>query len=237
MTDTQRPKILMVEDEPNFGSVLKDYLELNDYRVELCKDGAVGRETFNREKFDLVLLDVMLPKVDGFTLGKHIRGRNDKIPLIFITAKTLKHDMLEGFRTGADDYITKPFDSEVLLYKIKAILKRNIEESPEPEFPEEFPIGLYAFNYKFRFLEKEGQKQMLSPREADLLKFLCMHFNDIAPRSEALNKIWNEDNYFTTRSMDVFIARLRKYFKEDPRVEIVNIHGNGFILRLSEHVA
>ena len=231
MPDINRPKILLVEDEPNFGSVLKDYLELNDYKVNLSTDGFAGREAFDKDKFDLVLLDVMLPKMDGFTLGRYVRSRDAQIPLIYITAKTLKHDVVEGFKTGADDYITKPFDSEVLLYKIKAILKRNHEEIEEAEFPELFEIGEYRFNYKLRILTINNDKQLLSPRESELLKLLCIHINDVAPRSEALNKIWHEENYFTTRSMDVFIARLRKYLKEDPNVEIVNIHGNGFILR------
>jgi two-component system OmpR family response regulator len=231
MSEIAKPKILLVEDEPNFGSVLKDYLELNDYKVNLSKDGFIGREEFDKDKFDMILLDVMLPKMDGFTLGRYIRSKDANIPLIYITAKTLKHDVLEGFKTGADDYITKPFDSEVLLYKIKAILKRNHEEVEAVDIPDNFAIGRYNFNYKLRTLSKNGDKQLLSPREAELLKLLCIHINDVAPRSEALIKIWHEENYFTTRSMDVFIARLRKYLRDDPDVEIVNIHGNGFILK------
>ena len=222
----------MVEDEPNFGSILKDYLELNDYEVLLKMDGIAGQSAFEKDKFDLVLLDVMLPKMDGFTLGRYIRTKNVNVPIIYITAKSLKHDVLEGFKAGADDYITKPFDSEVLLYKIKAVLKRNHEPVEEVELSENFEIGKYTFNHKLRILSFKGRKQTLSPRESELLKSLCMHFNDVTPRSETLNKIWHEDNYFTTRSMDVFMARLRKYLKEDPNVEIVNIHGNGFILRV-----
>jgi two-component system OmpR family response regulator len=231
MPENTKPRILLVEDEPNFGSVLKDYLELNDYKVNLSKDGFAGKESFDSGKYDLVLLDVMMPKMDGFTLGRHIRSRDSQIPLLYITAKTLKQDVLDGFKTGADDYITKPFDSEVLLYKIKAILKRNHEEIPEPELEENFRIGEYVFNHKLRTLVHYDQKQLLSPREAELLKLLCIHINDVAPRSEALIKIWHEENYFTTRSMDVFMARIRKYLKDDPNVEIVNIHGNGFILK------
>jgi two-component system, OmpR family, response regulator len=227
------PRILLVEDEPNFGSVLKDYLELNDYKVHLSQDGFAGRESFDKNKYDLILLDVMLPKMDGFTLGRYIRNKDVDIPLIYITAKSMKPDVVEGFKTGADDYITKPFDSEVLLYKIKAILKRNRDDKEEGDFEENFKIGDYIFNHKLRYLEWSGEKQPLSPREAALLKMLCQHINNITPRSETLIKIWHEDNYFTTRSMDVFIARLRKYLKNDPKVEIANIHGNGFILKLN----
>jgi two-component system, OmpR family, response regulator len=227
------PRILLVEDEPNFGSVLKDYLELNDYKVQLYPDGFLGREAFDKQKFDLVLLDVMLPKMDGFALGRYIRHKDNEIPLIYITAKSLKPDVVEGFKTGADDYITKPFDSEVLLYKIKAILKRHHEGPEKAEFEDNFKIGEYTFNSRLRSLEWKGEKQLLSPREGALLKMLCLHLNDVTPRSETLIKIWKEDNYFTTRSMDVFIARLRKYLKNDPNVEIANIHGNGFILRVS----
>ncbi|MFI5140160.1 MAG: response regulator transcription factor [Sphingobacteriales bacterium] len=233
MSEQYKPKILLVEDEPNFGSVLKDYLELNDYKVYLYADGLAGKGGFDKEKYDLILLDVMLPKIDGFTLGRYIRSRDMNIPLIYITAKTMKPDVIEGFKTGADDYITKPFDSEVMLLKIKAILKRNREEKEETPIDENFSIGEYIFNYKLRKLSRNETNQLLSPRESELLKLLCSHFNDIAPRSEALIKIWHEDNYFTTRSMDVFIARLRKYLKDDPKVEIVNIHGNGFILRVN----
>src|SRR6185437_12587890 len=222
MTGNTKAKILLVEDELNFGAILKDYLEMNEYSVALYKDGHAAQETFQKGKYDLVLLDVMLPKMDGFTLGRHIRDKDADVPLIYITAKNLKDDMLEGFKTGADDYITKPFDSEVLLYKMKAILKRNHEVFENVELPDDFAIGKYIFNHK---------KQLLSPRESELLKILCQHINEVMPRAKALNKIWNEDNYFTTRSMDVFMARIRKYLKDDPNVSIVNIHGNGFILR------
>ena len=222
---------MLVEDEPNFGAILKDYLEMNEYSVVLCKDGDIAQNTFEKGKYDMVLLDVMLPKIDGFTLGRQIRDKDSDVPLIYITAKSLKQDILEGFKTGADDYITKPFDSEVLLYKMKAILKRNHEVFEEVELPDDFAIGKYIFTHKLRILSLKTKKQILSPRESELLKMLCVHMNEVMPRSKALNKIWNEDNYFTTRSMDVFVARLRKYLKEDPNVGIVNIHGNGFILR------
>ena len=233
MLDKPKTKILLVDDELNFGSVLKDYLELDGYKVVLARDGEMGLSAFRKDKYDLCILDVMMPRMDGFTLGKEIRKADDKVPLIYLTAKTLKDDILEGFKTGADDYITKPFDSEVLLYKIKAILKRN--EADEKIIPDaEYNIGQYVFNSKLRSIIRAGEVQTLSPREADLLKLLCFYRNDVMPRSEALKRIWNEDNYFTTRSMDVFIAKLRKYLKDDPKIEIVNIHGNGYILKVSE---
>jgi len=233
MLDKSQTKILLVDDELNFGSVLKDYLELDGYKVVLARDGEAGLSAFKKDKYDLCILDVMMPRMDGFTLGREIRKTDSKTPLIYLTAKTLKDDMLEGFKAGADDYITKPFDSEVLLYKIKAIIKRN--ETDEKIIPDaEYKIGQYVFNSKMRTISRAGEVQTLSPREADLLKMLCFYKNDIMPRSEALKRIWNEDNYFTTRSMDVFIAKLRKYLKDDPNIEIVNIHGNGYILKTVE---
>src|SRR6185437_552556 len=170
MTGNTKAKILLVEDELNFGAILKDYLEMNEYSVALYKDGHAAQETFQKGKYDLVLLDVMLPKMDGFTLGRHIRDKDADVPLIYITAKNLKDDMLEGFKTGADDYITKPFDSEVLLYKMKAILKRNHEVFENVELPDDFAIGKYIFNNKLRTLGFKNKKQLLSPRESELLK-------------------------------------------------------------------
>lgn len=227
-------KILLVEDDQNFGDVLKSYLEMNDYEVALATDGEMGWEVFNSGDYDLCIFDVMMPKKDGFTLGKEVREKNKDVPIIFLTAKTLKEDVLEGFKIGADDYITKPFNSEELLYRVRAILKRS-QSKPDPnEEIKEFSIGDYNFNYPLRILtfgdetEKEGQK--LSPKEAHLLRMFCIYKNDVLPRSEALTKIWGEDNYFTARSMDVFVTKLRKYLAKDDKLEIVNIHGNGFRL-------
>lgn len=228
------PKILLVEDDVNFGDVLCSYLEMNNFDITLATDGEAGLETYNKGKYDLCILDVMMPKKDGFTLAKEIREQNSEMPIIFLTAKTLKDDVLKGFQIGADDYITKPFDSEVLLVRIQAVLKRS-RNNVEPEVePDEFTIGEYHFNFPLRILTHDGKKDKLSPKEAALLQMFCMRVNNILPRSEALTKIWGEDNYFTARSMDVFVTKLRKYLKGDSNIEIVNIHGNGFQLKISE---
>ena len=231
MTIAEQKKILIVEDDFNFGNILKDYLILNDYNVVLAKNGIEGMEKFQKENFDLCILDVMMPFKDGFTLGKEIREKNENIPLFFLSAKTLKEDVLRGFKIGADDYLTKPFDSEVLLAKIKAILNRkNFVNIPESE-NFEFEIGKFSFNSKLRFLTHgEEDSIKLSPKENQLLRLLVLHINDLLPREMALNKIWRDDNYFTSRSMDVYIAKLRKYLKPDESVEILNIHGEGFRL-------
>ena len=229
--NAEQKKILIVEDDFNFGNILKDYLILNDYFVVLAKNGIEGMEKFQKENFDLCILDVMMPFKDGFTLGKEIREKNETIPLFFLSAKTLKEDVLRGFKIGADDYLTKPFDSEVLLAKIKAILNRkNFFNVPESDVYE-FEIGKFKFNSKLRFLtycEEESVK--LSPKENQLLRLLVLHVNDLLPRELTLNKIWRDDNYFTSRSMDVYIAKLRKYLKTDAKVQILNIHGEGFRL-------
>jgi DNA-binding response OmpR family regulator len=222
-------RILLCEDDTNLGMVLKNYLELNDYEVVLERDGRLGLAAFQREKFDICLLDVMMPHVDGFTLAADIRDVDLDIPLFFLSAKTMKEDLIKGYNLGADDYITKPFDSEVLLLKIKAILKRNEEDNRISENIE-FDFGTYHFNPKIRQLIHATGTQTLSPKENDLLKMLGEHKNDLLPRERALKKIWGSDTYFNGRSMDVYIAKLRKYLKEDEAIEIVNIHGNGFRL-------
>jgi two-component system OmpR family response regulator len=221
-------KILLVEDDPNFGSIMKSYLELNDFEVILKADGKQGLTAFKSDSFDICILDVMMPEMDGFTLAKEIKKTNNDTPFIFLTAKSLKEDMLEGFKTGADDYITKPFDSEVLLFKLHAILKRNIQRSENDAVVNEMQVGKFFFNYNLRTLTNGTLTQQLSPKEASLLKMLCTSKDGILLRKDALEKIWGNDNYFNGRSMDVFIARLRKCLKEDPSIEIANIHGNGF---------
>jgi len=222
-------KILLCEDDTNLGMVLKNYLELNDYDVILERDGRLGLAAFQREKFDICLLDVMMPNMDGFTLGEEIRDVDPDMPLFFLSAKTMKEDIIAGYKLGADDYITKPFDSEVLLLKIKAILKRNEEENRINENIE-FDLGSFHFNPKLRELSHNGVMQTLSPKENELLKMLAEHKNDLLPREQALKRIWGSDTYFNGRSMDVYIAKLRKYLKDDSNIEIVNIHGNGFRL-------
>lgn len=222
--------ILLAEDDPNFGIVLRDYLELHDYTVTLCKDGCLGIAAFRKGKYDLCILDVMMPEKDGFTLAREIKKLEPAVPLIFLTAKAMKEDMLEGFKLGADDYITKPFDSEVLLYKIKAVLNRKAPTLTEQKEQIDFEIGQYRFQSNLRILSRHGDSEKLSPKEAELLKMLCQHLNDVLPRDLALEKIWHEDTYFTARSMDVYIAKLRKYLRHDPTVEIINIHGRGYRL-------
>ena len=226
-------KILLVEDDQNFGSVLKAYLEMFDYLVTWVDDGKDAVKTFNETEFSICVLDVMLPNVDGFTIAENIRKLNKQVPFIFLTAKTLKEDILRGYSTGADDYLTKPFDSEILLCKIDAILKRNGNQSNLPDL-EEFLIGKLSFNYKLRILESGENKINLSPKESDLLKLLCQHKSEILPRDLALKSIWGDDSYFTTRSMDVYITKLRKYLKSEQKVQIVNVHGNGYRLIIPE---
>jgi len=227
--------ILLVEDDQNFGDVLRSYLEMHDYTVDLAKDGEEGLLKYRAGDFDLCILDVMMPKKDGFTVAKEIREKDKSIPLIFLTAKSLKEDVLEGFKIGADDYITKPFNSEELLLRVQAILRRSSTQADPEEDVKEFDLGDYHFNYPLRILThtsatNEVTKDNLSPKEAHLLRLFCLHKNDVLPRSKALTKIWGEDNYFTARSMDVFVTKLRKYLKKDVKLEIVNIHGNGFRL-------
>lgn len=229
--EERKPKILLAEDDTNLGMVLKNYLELNDYEVELCRDGILALAAFRRDKFDICLLDIMMPNMDGFKLAEEIRDVDPEIPLFFLSAKTMKEDIIQGYKLGADDYISKPFDSELLLLKIKAILKRNQELNSKEEETFEFSIGSYAFNSRLRTLQKDGaEAHTLSPKENELLHMLCEHKNDLLPREVALKKIWGSDTYFNGRSMDVYIAKLRKYLKEDTNIEIVNIHGNGFRL-------
>lgn len=229
--DVMNKKILLVEDDPNFGAVLKDYLLINDFEVTLAKNGMEGFEKFKKDNFNLCILDVMMPYKDGYTLAREIREKNKEIPIIFLTAKSMKEDVLKGYKVGADDYLNKPFDSEVLLLKIRAILQRKSTEVKADTTRFEFEIGKFHLNSKLRSLTFPGQDPIkLSPKENELLKMLALHENDLMPRELALTKIWRDDNYFTSRSMDVYIAKLRKYLKSDENVEIINIHGEGFRL-------
>lgn len=229
--ETENKKILLVEDDPNFGAILKDYLMLNDFDVTLAKNGMEGFEKFKKDTFDLCILDVMMPYKDGYTLAKEIREKNKEVPLVFLTAKSMKEDVLKGYKVGADDYLNKPFDSEVLLMKIKAIIQRKASDVKSDVNQFEFIIGHFHLNSKLRFLTFKNEEPIkLSPKENELLKILAIYENDLMPRELALTKIWRDDNYFTSRSMDVYIAKLRKYLKLDPEVEILNIHGEGFRL-------
>ena len=221
--------ILLVEDEANFGAVLRDYLQLNQYSVTLCENGEDGLQAFKTKPFRLCILDIMMPKMDGFTLAKKIREINSDIPIIFLTARSMKEDIHQGFEVGADDYITKPFDSEELLYRVKAVLKRSSVSKPEAEpLPDEFEFSGFHFNYRLHTISEGGEASRLSPKEADLLRMLLLKKNDLLSREEALTQLWGDDNYFNARSMDVFISKLRKRFKDHSDIRIENVHGKGF---------
>ena len=228
-------KILLVEDDSNFGRILKEYLSINKYNVDLASNGIEGYEKFTRSEYDLCILDVMMPYKDGFTLAKEIREKNDQIPIIFLTAKTLKEDVLKGYKIGADDYLTKPFDSEILLAKIKSLFSRKNLLKSDSSSVYEFSFGKFNFNSKLRILNHGSRESIkLSPKENELLKMLVLNLNDLLPRDIALNKIWRDDNYFTSRSMDVYIAKLRKYLETDNKIKIINIHGEGFRLTVDK---
>ena len=227
--------ILLVEDDINFGALLNDFLTLHSYNVVLAKNGIEGLEKFKKSQFGLCVLDVMLPFKDGFTLAKEIREIDKDVPLFFLTAKTLKEDVLKGYKIGADDYLTKPFDSDILLLKIKSIFKRKKLINSREIVKHEFEFAKFKFNSKLRTLQFESEPTTkLSPKENQLLRMLLNYLNDLMPRELALVKIWNDDNYFTSRSMDVYIAKIRKYLTKDPSVEIQNIHGEGFRLIINK---
>lgn len=223
-------KIFLVEDDLSFGSVLKSYLEINDYSVEWVDDGKYAVDHFRKGNFDICILDVMLPHVDGFTIAREIRQINNLIPVVFLTAKKLKEDVLTGYDAGGDDYITKPFDTEILLAKIRAILARRENQSGTKDI---YEIGMFIFNARLRTLTSGDDEKKLSPKEAQLLELLALNPNALISREMALKKIWGNDDYFTARSMDVYITKLRKFLSEDPHLNIKNIHGAGFQLIIS----
>ena len=220
-------KIFLVEDDYSVGSVLKSYLEINDYSVEWVDDGKYALDHFRKGLFQICILDIMLPHVDGFTIANEIRQINNEVPIIFLTAKKLKEDVLKGYGVGGDDYVTKPFDTDILLAKIKAILSRRDFQSGTRDI---FEIGKFIFNAKLRTLTIGDMENKLSPKEAQLLELLAVNPNTLISREMALKKIWGSDDYFTARSMDVYITKLRKLLSEDPTLNIKNIHGAGFQL-------
>jgi DNA-binding response OmpR family regulator len=226
--------VLVLEDDQNLGFILQENLQLRGYDVKLCKDGNEGSRAYQNEKFDLCLVDVMLPKKDGFTFAREVRERDDRIPIIFLTAKSMREDRIEGFRIGGDDYVTKPFSMEELALRIQAILRRadnaGASSGESPGDQTVFTIGGYSFDHARLQLAFKGKKQKLTDREADLLRLLCLRQNQTLDREFALKSIWGSDDYFNGRSMDVFIWRLRSYLKKDPGVSIVNVHGKGFKL-------
>jgi DNA-binding response OmpR family regulator len=225
-----KTKILLVEDDPSLGPLLQEYLEAKGFETKLANDGVKGAEVFFKGSFDLLLLDVMMPNKDGITLAKEIRVADKNIPIIFLTAKSMKEDALEGFQAGADDYITKPFSMEELLARVNAVLRRTNKVRSTESDEVNFTIGAYSFNSQKQLLLINNNEQKLTTKESQLLRLLCVHKNDVLDRNFALKTIWQDDNYFNGRSMDVYIAKLRKYLKDDSKVEIINIHGKGFKL-------
>tara|TARA_B100001057_G_scaffold74936_1_gene69541 strand:- start:2467 stop:3153 length:687 start_codon:yes stop_codon:yes gene_type:complete len=222
-------KILIAEDDINFGIILKDYLSLHNFDVSLSKNGIDALESFKKNSFDLCIFDVMMPYKDGFTLASEVRLVDENVPIIFLTAKGLKEDIIKGFKIGADEYLTKPFDSEILLIKIKLILKNKAKKNINKNLKEDYTFSLFKYNSKFRTLKYKNEPPIsLSPKEGKLLSLMLNNINDLTTREEALIKIWNDDNYFTSRSMDVYVTKIRKYLSKDPKIKIENIHGKGF---------
>jgi two-component system OmpR family response regulator len=222
-------RILLAEDDSNLGVLLKTYLTAKNYETVLYINGTLALEAFAQESFGLCILDIMMPEMDGLTLAKEIRKINPAIPIIFLTAKNQKDDVIEGFKSGADDYITKPFSMEELLYRIEAILRRS-STSDVKRKEDSYLIGGYSFDPLNQLLSFRDQQTKLTTKESELLELLCRHGNDILERNFALKTIWIDDNYFNARSMDVYITRLRKYLKKDPSVKILNVHGRGYKL-------
>ncbi len=225
----QKTKLLLAEDDENLGLLLKEYLIAKGYDASLFPDGEAAYKGFMRDHYDICILDVMMPKKDGFTLAKDIRIVNQDVPVIFLTAKNMKEDVLEGFKLGADDYITKPFSMEELIMRIEAILRRTSQESMQNAQPV-FTLGRFTFDTKKQTLSEGENVIKLTTKESDLLKLLCQNANKILERNYALKSIWIDDNYFNARSMDVYITKLRKHLKDEPGVEIINVHGKGYKL-------
>ncbi len=227
MSNTMR--VLLAEDDRNLGNILKSYLEAKGFETTLCVNGEEAFNAYKKKNFDFCIVDVMMPVKDGFTLAKEIRSMDKKIPILFLTAKSLPEDKLKGFEVGGDDYLTKPFSMEELLARMKAITRRT-DQNKKGENDNFYTIGQYLFDFNRQILSFKGEEHKLTSKEADLLHLLCENKNDVLDRSYALNKIWFDDSYFNARSMDVYIAKLRKYLKNDPDVELLNVHGVGFKL-------
>jgi DNA-binding response OmpR family regulator len=229
-TEVKGIQILLVEDDFNLGFVIQDSLKSEGFKVHLAKDGKEGLLQFNKEKYDLCLLDVMMPKKDGFSLAEDIRKTDSEVPIVFLTARGLAEDKIKGFKLGADDYITKPFSNEELVLRIKAILKRHPQMQEHSTDKSKIDIGKYLFDFANYELKFEEKKRKLTKREAELLKLFCEHRGQLLERELIANMIWGDDSYFVGRSMDVFITKLRKYLSDDPSLSIINVHGVGFRL-------
>lgn len=230
MSQKNKIRLLLAEDDPNLGTLLSEYLNAKGFEVTLCKDGDEGLKAFSQHEFDFIILDVMMPLKDGFTLAREIRNVNKEVPILFLTAKSMKADTLKGFELGADDYMTKPFSMEELLVRVNAILRRSGNNQNDAEEKYEFKIGQYDYNHRSQKLEIDGEEIGLTTKENELLFLLSKNINGVMERNYALNAIWGDDDYFKGRSMDVYIAKLRKHLSKDPAIEIVNVHGRGFKL-------
>ncbi len=229
MSDTKQT-ILLVEDDQNLGFVIQDALKRKGYIVHLCRDGKEGLHKFNEQAYDLCILDVMLPSKDGFSLAEDIRTVNAMVPIVFLTAKSQTEDRIAGFKAGGDDYLTKPFSHEELILRIEAILRRTHGKADDARDRDRFEIGTYTFDHRNLILSHPTEERKLTKKEAEVLRLLCMHQDQVLARELVLNMVWGDDTYFLGRSLDVFISRLRKYLKADPSVQIVNVHGVGFKL-------
>ncbi|MCK9269762.1 MAG: response regulator transcription factor [Bacteroidales bacterium] len=225
----EKIRVLLAEDDKNLGNVLKSYLDIKGYDTTLCVNGQEALNAFMHSNFDFCIVDVMMPVKDGFTLVKEIRQKNKRIPVLFLTAKSMQEDKLKGFSLGADDYLTKPFSMEELLVRMQAIIRRANARQGETG-NNIFRIGQYTFDYNRQLLKIDGKEQKLTSKESALLRLLAMNLNDVLDRSHALKEIWNDDSYFNARSMDVYITKLRKFLKGDETVELINVHGIGFKL-------
>lgn len=226
----ENPRILLAEDDTNLGQILNEYLSLKGFKTTLCRDGEEGAELFRPGHFDMCILDLMMPKKDGFQLAAEIKEIEPDIPIIFLTAKAMKEDMLEGFKLGADDYITKPFSMEVLLMRIRAVLNRTMKSHTERDIPDEVQIGSLIYQYANNKLTLPSGDIKLTTKENELMKLFLDNLNHTVSRTVALKKIWKDDSYFNARSMDVYIAKLRKYLKEEESLNLLTVHGEGFKL-------
>ncbi len=228
-----KAKLLVVEDDPNLGDILKEYLEMKGYEPTLCRDGEEGWNKFKKDKFDLCLLDIMMPKKDGFTLAKEIKKVQENLPILFLTAKNQKDDIIEGLKIGADDYLTKPFSMEELLLRITAILRRT-QKSTEISALKTYTFGDFVLHYDEQFIEGPEGKHKLTSKENELIRLLASEINKLVNRSHALKQIWGDDSYFNARSMDVYLSKIRKILKDDPKVQIITVHGEGFKMIVGE---
>ncbi|MCF8405517.1 MAG: response regulator transcription factor [Bacteroidales bacterium] len=232
--EAEKTKVLLAEDDKNLGSVLTSYLEAKGYPTTLCANGQEAFKQFSMQSFDFCIVDVMMPVKDGFTLAKEIREIDKKIPILFLTAKSMQEDKLKGFELGADDYLTKPFSMEELLLRMKAIIRRSTESKSMETSRNMYEVGKFTFDYNRQILKADNFEQKLTSKETELLKMLCDNVNNVLDRSIALKKIWHDDSYFNARSMDVYITKLRKYLKLDNKIELINVHGVGFKLMINQ---